>query len=241
MIIIHAMNDLQAVPRQLEGPLEKALATSPVVVVSGARQTGKSTLASRLDDAKRREYLTLDDPELLERARSAPDALVTGAKRVTIDEVQRSPELLLAIKRSVDRERTRGRFLLTGSADLLLMKRVSESLAGRAAVLRLLPLTWREAAREAGRPLPWEGGRPASRATTGRSSMLVNPESRTASMPCQTKAGIRIRAGLSSCTSARPCLIRASRKDAAFSSGVSPRTVSSTPDSILALRRTMSM
>lgn len=138
------MNDLQAVPRQLEGPLEKALATSPVVVVSGARQTGKSTLASRLDDAKRREYLTLDDPELLERARSAPDALVTGAKRVTIDEVQRSPELLLAIKRSVDRERTRGRFLLTGSADLLLMKRVSESLAGRALHLTLWPMARRE-------------------------------------------------------------------------------------------------
>ncbi|MBK7876936.1 MAG: ATP-binding protein [Planctomycetes bacterium] len=138
------MNDLHALARQLEAPLAKALRASPVVVVSGARQTGKSTLVSRLGDARSREYLTLDDGELLERARSAPDALVTSAKRVTIDEVQRSPELLLAIKRAVDKDRTQGRFLLTGSADLLLMKRVSESLAGRALHLSLWPMTRRE-------------------------------------------------------------------------------------------------
>lgn len=144
MIIIHGMNDLHALPRQLEGPLTKALKASPVVVVSGARQTGKSTLVNHLGEARQREYLTLDEGDLLERARSAPDALVLAAKRVTIDEVQRSPELLLAIKRAVDKDRTRGRFLLTGSADLLLMKRVSESLAGRALHLTLWPMTRRE-------------------------------------------------------------------------------------------------
>lgn len=144
MIIIHGMNDRPVLPRLLEGPLAKALKASPVVVVSGARQAGKSTLVRDLGDAPAREYLTLDDVELLERARSAPKSLVESSQRVTIDEVQRSPDLLLAIKRAVDKQRVRGQFLLTGSADLLLMKRVSESLAGRALHLTLWPLARRE-------------------------------------------------------------------------------------------------
>lgn len=116
----------------------------PVVVVTGSRQTGKSTLVRFLADDEPRPYLTLDDLEILERSRREPDALVRSADRMTLDEVQRSPDLLLAVKRSVDERRAPGRFLLTGSANLLLLQKISESLAGRAAYLTLWPLTRRE-------------------------------------------------------------------------------------------------
>ena len=112
----------------------------------GARQTGKSTLVQSEPFGAERLYLTLDDPDVQERARLAPDDLVRSAPRITLDEVQRAPDLLLAVKRAVDRERPRqaGRFILTGSANLLLMQRVSESLAGRATYVQLWPLTRRE-------------------------------------------------------------------------------------------------
>ncbi len=112
----------------------------------GARQTGKSTLVQSEPFGAERLYLTLDDPDVQERARLAPDDLVRSAPRITLDEVQRAPDLLLAVKRVVDRERPRqaGRFILTGSANLLLMQRVSESLAGRATYVQLWPLTRRE-------------------------------------------------------------------------------------------------
>ncbi len=114
-----------------------------VVVLTGARQTGKSTLAREIggDD---RLYLTLDDFDVLEQAGDDPDGLVARAPRQTLDEVQRAPALLLAIKRAVDRKRQRGRFLLTGSANLALLDKVSESLAGRASYLSLWPMTRRE-------------------------------------------------------------------------------------------------
>lgn len=132
------MDDL---PRLLAGPLRQALRSSPVVVLGGSRQTGKSTL-SRLGAVGRgRRYLSLDDLDVLERAQRAPDALVRDAGRLTLDEVQRAPGLLLAVKRAVDERREAGRFLLTGSANLLLMKRVSETLAGRAVHLTLRPMT----------------------------------------------------------------------------------------------------
>jgi hypothetical protein len=124
--------------------LSKALAASPVVVLTGARQTGKSTLARSGHLGGDRLYLTLDDFDVLEQAGSDPVSLLSRALRVTVDEVQRVPTLLLAIKRMVDRRRTRGRFLVTGSANLLLMQRVSESLAGRATHLTLWPMTRRE-------------------------------------------------------------------------------------------------
>ncbi|MYE87234.1 MAG: ATP-binding protein, partial [Gammaproteobacteria bacterium] len=91
-------------------------------------------------------YLTLDDPDVRERAHVAPDDLVRNAPRLTLDEVQREPDLLLAVKRVVDADRPRanGRFVLTGSANLLLVRRVSESLAGRATYVNLWPLTRRE-------------------------------------------------------------------------------------------------
>ena len=140
MIIIHVVN---AVPRLVTAALHLAERAMPVVVLTGARQTGKSTLAQ--DDAQRdRLYLTLDELDVLEQALIYPDSLVQRAPRMTLDEVQRVPTLLLAIKRSVDRQRQRGRYLLTGSANLLLMRRVSETLAGRASYLTLWPMTRRE-------------------------------------------------------------------------------------------------
>ena len=112
----------------------------------GARQTGKSTLVQSESLMADHLYLTLDDPDVRERARLAPDDLVRSAPRLTLDEVQREPDLLLAVKRAVDTDRPRrnGRFVLTGSANLLLMRRVSESLAGRATYVNLWPLARRE-------------------------------------------------------------------------------------------------
>jgi hypothetical protein len=144
MIIIHGVNDPQLLPRSLQDTLRLAMRSFPVVVVTGSRQTGKSTLVRDLTDGEPRPYLTLDDLEILDRSRREPDALVRSADRMTLDEVQRSPDLLLAVKRSVDERRAPGRFLLTGSANLLLLHKISESLAGRAAYLTLWPLTRRE-------------------------------------------------------------------------------------------------
>jgi uncharacterized protein len=144
MIIIRAMNDLHVLPRLLAQPLATALRSFPVVVVTGSRQTGKSTLVRTLEESPPRPYLTLDRLEILERARQQPETLVRSAERMTLDEVQRSPDLLLAVKAAVDEHRAPGRFLLTGSANLLLMQRISESLAGRATYLTLWPLTRRE-------------------------------------------------------------------------------------------------
>lgn len=118
MIIIHAVNGLPILPRALAQVLEPALRSFPVVVVTGSRQTGKSTMVRALEEPRPRLYLTLDSLETLERARRQPDALVRNAERMTVDEVQRSPDLLLAVKRAVDERRVPGRFLLTGSANL---------------------------------------------------------------------------------------------------------------------------
>lgn len=144
MIIIHGMDGLPILPRAVAGALATALRSFPVVVVTGSRQTGKSTMVRALEESQPRPYLTLDSLETLERARQQPDALVRNSERMTVDEVQRSPDLLLAVKRAVDERRVAGRFLLTGSANLLLMQKVSESLAGRAAYLTLWPMTRRE-------------------------------------------------------------------------------------------------
>jgi predicted AAA+ superfamily ATPase len=128
MIIIHIVKTL---PRLVSAALSERMRVMPAVVVTGARQTGKSTLAEQLVPGARR-YATLDDLDVLDAARRDPEVLVGGSTPVTLDEVQREPELLRAVKRAIDRDRKPGRFLLTGSANLLLMRQVSESLAGRA-------------------------------------------------------------------------------------------------------------
>ena len=140
---------------RLVGPsLEERLDVMPAVVVTGARQTGKSTLVRELTSGPRR-YFSLDDLDVVDAARRDPEVLVGGSEPVTLDEVQREPHLLLAVKRAIDRQRKPGRFLLTGSANLLLMRQVSESLAGRASYLTLWPMTRREQ-RGLGRGGIWE-------------------------------------------------------------------------------------
>jgi len=126
----------------------------PALVVTGARQTGKSTLVQQLAPGPRR-YHSLDDLDVLDAARRDPEMLVGGDDPVTLDEVQRAPELLLAVKRAIDRHRVPGRFVLTGSANLALMRQVSESLAGRASALTLWPMTRSEQLGE-GRCGAWE-------------------------------------------------------------------------------------
>jgi predicted AAA+ superfamily ATPase len=141
MIIIHAMN--KPLPRLVTSALAERLSVMPAVVVTGARQTGKSTLVAQLGPAGRR-YVSLDDLDVADAAEREPEVLVGGTTPITIDEVQRAPELLRAVKRAIDTRRRRGQFLLTGSANLLLMRQVSESLAGRASYLTLWPMTRRE-------------------------------------------------------------------------------------------------
>ena len=145
MIIIHTMNDLHKMLPRIQTPyLQTALRDYPVIILHGARQTGKTTLARIPSIGKNRSYLTFDDFDVIDRARRDPEALFIGQNYITLDEVQRQPEILSAIKTDVDRNRVPGRFLLTGSANLLLMKKVSESLAGRAVYFHLPPFTWAE-------------------------------------------------------------------------------------------------
>ncbi len=153
MIIIHTMKK-RPVPRHVSQSLGERLRAMPAVVVTGARQTGKSTLVRDLTAGERR-YHSLDDLDVVDAARRDPEALVGGTQPVTLDEVQREPDLLHSVKLAIDQQREPGRFLLTGSANLLLMGRVSESLAGRASYLTLWPLTRREQA-GLGRCGAWE-------------------------------------------------------------------------------------
>jgi hypothetical protein len=135
--------DASMLPRLVAQSLADRLRVMPAVVVTGARQTGKSTLAQHLAPGDRR-FFSLDDLDVVDMARRDPEALVGGAQPVTLDEVQREPDLLHAVKRAIDRRRRPGQFLLTGSANLLLLRQVSESLAGRASYLTLWPMTRRE-------------------------------------------------------------------------------------------------
>jgi len=139
-------------PRHATAVVCGRLDTFRAVVVSGARQVGKSTLAHLVLARRRGTYLTLDDPLTLAQAVEDPDGLVTrGGGLTVIDEVQRAPDVLRAVKVAVDRDPSPGRFLLTGSANLLELRSTTESLAGRAVYLELLPLTWSEIA---GAPRP---------------------------------------------------------------------------------------
>lgn len=131
-------------PRIVHRRLDALLDVFPVAVVTGARQTGKSTLVQQPEILGDRTYVTLDDVLLREEGRRDPELLLDRADRLVIDEVQHAPDLLLAVKRRVDERRRRGQYILTGSANLLLQRNVSESLAGRAGYLALWPLTRRE-------------------------------------------------------------------------------------------------
>lgn len=133
------------VARHVQSKIRTALQDTRVLLLVGPRQAGKTTLA-RLHASHDRPYLTLDDPATLSAARADPTGFVRGLKQAVIDEVQRAPELLLAIKESVDNDQRPGRFLLTGSTNLMAMPLVADSLAGRLEVITLLPFAQAELA-----------------------------------------------------------------------------------------------
>ncbi len=134
-------------PRVASRRIETALSDTPVVLVVGPRQAGKSTLVRQFSGPER-PYLTLDDETVRESARFDPSGFVRQLDLAIIDEVQRAPELMLSLKKAVDDDRRPGRFLLTGSADLMTLPTVSESLAGRMEIVPLLPLSQGEIRRK---------------------------------------------------------------------------------------------
>jgi len=153
--------------RNLMPLLQDALSDSPVVLLNGARQTGKTTLVQALTENQSEEnqvkeqqvkaqqlartYLSLDDVGVLSAAKSDPAGFLSGFPGpLVIDEVQHAPELFPAIKATVDKRREPGRFLLTGSANVLLLPRLSESLAGRMEILTLWPLAQSEIENKSG-------------------------------------------------------------------------------------------
>ncbi|MEZ5784323.1 MAG: ATP-binding protein [Rhizobiaceae bacterium] len=133
----------QLIDRKAQPLVETALADTRVVLIVGPRQAGKTTLARQFSGPDR-PYVTLDDAGALSAARTDPVGFIRGLDRAVIDEVQRVPELMLAIKESVDRNDEPGRFLLTGSANLATMPMVADSLAGRMATISLLPFAQSE-------------------------------------------------------------------------------------------------
>ena len=132
--------------RDISAEVRHALKSMPVVVVTGMRQTGKTTFLKSEPDLSDRSYVSLDDFAQLEAAKSDPDGFVSQNSLITIDEAQKCPEIFGAIKRAVDAARTPGRFLLSGSANFSILKNITESLAGRAVYLAMHPFNRRETA-----------------------------------------------------------------------------------------------
>ena len=129
--------------RRIEARVAEALTDTPVVLIAGPRQAGKTTLVRQMAGPELR-YLTLDDELTLLAAKEDPVGMIRSLDRAIIDEIQRAPSLLLAIKKTVDEDRRPGRFLLTGSANLMALPTVADSLAGRMETLTLLPLSQSE-------------------------------------------------------------------------------------------------
>lgn len=131
-------------PRSIEPRIAEAMQDTPVVLLVGPRQAGKTTLVRQIAAQQGLRYLTLDDELTQLSARDDPVGMIRSLDRAVIDEIQRAPQLLLAIKKSVDEDRRPGRFLLTGSANLMALPTVADSLAGRMETLSLLPLSQSE-------------------------------------------------------------------------------------------------
>jgi len=130
------------IPRFVQERVEEALTDTPVVLIHGPRQSGKMTLARHVGQEKGFAYYSFDDVGVRSAAQDDPAGFVAGLpERVILDEVQRLPELFSTIKLAVDRDRRPGRFILTGSANILMIPKVSDSLAGRMEIIRLHPLS----------------------------------------------------------------------------------------------------
>ncbi|HAR46747.1 MAG TPA: AAA family ATPase, partial [Nitrospiraceae bacterium] len=126
------MTEPHLYPRYARPRLVEALADTPVVLLHGPRQSGKTTLAQIVGAAAGYAYITFDDDVQLAAALSDPVGFIADLPdRAVLDEVQRAPGLFTAIKTAVDRRRTPGRFILTGSANILLVPKLADSLAGR--------------------------------------------------------------------------------------------------------------
>src|SRR5574343_511938 len=132
----------QLITRHLTASLAESLQDTPAVLVNGPRQCGKTTLVQQF--AGDMAYFTFDDPNLLAAVQQDPLGFARQLNRAIIDEVQRAPQLLLALKLVIDQDRRPGRFLLTGSANLMALPQIADSLAGRMAVHTLLPLSQSE-------------------------------------------------------------------------------------------------
>jgi uncharacterized protein len=136
------MVDTDLYPRFAGSLLRDALADTPVVLVHGPRQSGKTTLARMVGKEQGHVYVTFDDDTQLAAATSDPAGFVAGLPaKVILDEVQRVPQLFLALKATIDRDRRPGRFILTGSSNVLLLPTLADSLTGRMEILRLHPLS----------------------------------------------------------------------------------------------------
>ncbi len=144
------MSEASLYPRYAEPRLTEALADSPVVLIHGPRQCGKTTLARVVGERMGCLYVSFDDDVARDAALADPAGFVADLpERTILDEVQRVPELFAALKMAVDHKRVAGRFLLTGSANVLLVPKLADSLAGRMEILRLHPLAQCELARHA--------------------------------------------------------------------------------------------
>jgi predicted AAA+ superfamily ATPase len=151
------------IKRSLEPVLKKASSEFPAVVVTGPRQSGKTTILKRLF-AKQYRYVSLEPPDMRASAMEDPRTFIDMfPPPVIFDEVQCAPDLLPYIKEKIDADRDKsGQYLLTGSQNILLMEKVTESLAGRAAMLQLLPISRREEDKKPQLSLPWESKRRSS-------------------------------------------------------------------------------
>jgi uncharacterized protein len=140
----------QEIPRHAEMRVKEALADTRIVAVEGPRQAGKSTLCTKVGSERGMRIVTLDDPSTRRGAIDDPSGFAAAlGERAFIDELQRVPELVLALKSAVDRDTRPGRFLVSGSASLLLAPRIGDSLAGRVERIPLRPFTQAEISRKA--------------------------------------------------------------------------------------------
>lgn len=222
---------MELLPRNAEPLLMEALADTPVVVLQGARQCGKSTLAQQVANRAAATVLTMDDAPTRNAASLDPQSFVEslGAGLTVIDEIQRVPSLILPIKASVDRDRRPGRFLLTGSADLLRAPGAEDSLAGRAQTIRLHPLSQGELAqRQDDFVTAWLRGIPRGWETDTTRTDLISAIC-SGGMPEAHRRQGRRRAGW-----LRDYLDRLLRRDATEITRVSPELLRRTMDLLAA-------